>query len=129
MREILFRGKRLSNNKWMFGSLLCYPDGDKYICSGDFNGRHNHYHVDPETVGQFTGLLDKNGNKIFEDDILKDDWGKIFKVFFTTKSCSFMVRCEHSPNEWETGDYRLGEAWCSTIRIIGNIHDNPELIV
>lgn len=126
MREILFRGKRLCNNKWMIGSLLCYEDGDRHICCDNFG--LNHYRVDPETVGQFTGLTDKNGKQIFEGDILKDDWGKIYKVFYTTKSCSFMVECTVTPNEWETGNYRIGEAWCETVRVIGNIHDNPELL-
>ena len=59
MREILFRGKRLCNSKMMFGSLFCCDDGDCYIVTGDVH--HSHYKVDPETVGQFTGLSDKNG--------------------------------------------------------------------
>lgn len=135
MREIIFRGKRIDNCEWVYGSFcmdaceqfngLCGVDGfirlyDKAM------GKMQMYEVDRESVGQFTGLTDKNGKRIFEGDILTDDWGKIFKVFFTTKSCSFMVRCEYTPNEWETGDYRIGEAWINTIRVIGNIHDNPE---
>lgn len=136
MREILFRGqtRRKGERVWMDGS----PVESNWVYGGIFQGPNRSviYGYDPiekyvvysDTVGQFTGLTDKNGKKIFEGDILKNDWGKIFKVFFTTKSCSFMVRCEYTPNEWETGDYRIGEAWCNTIRVIGNIHDSPELL-
>lgn len=120
MREILFRGKRMDNGEWVEGFLTF--DGvneDYYIYDRE---------VDPSTVGQYTGLKDKNGKRIFEGDIIKDDWGKTYEVFFTTKSCSFMAKLEHAPNEWEKGNYRLGDAWCSTICVIGNIHDNPELM-
>ena len=111
---------------WVYGFYAVFGSVHM-IGAPDAHGTMMWYAVIPETVGQFTGLIDKHDKRIFEGDILKDDWGKIFKVIFTTESCSFMVRCEHSTNEYETGNYRIGKAWCDTIRVIGNIHDNPEL--
>lgn len=130
MRKILFRGKRTDNGEWVYGDLRHggYVDGDPqmYIMQTDY-ALHN-IPIIPETVGQYTGLVDKNGTKIFEGDILKDDWGKTYKVIFTLKSCSFMVECMITPNEYEKGRYRIGEKWCETIAVIGNIHDDPELL-
>ena len=138
MREILFRGRRIDNGQWAEGAFLNDRDGAFYICPavtdityGDNGNRRRigcWYKVDPATVGQYTGLADNDGKRIFEGDIIKDDWGKIYKVFYSLKSCSFMVECTITPNEFETGNYRIGEAWCDTIRVIGNIHDNAELL-
>ena len=124
-REILFRGKRKDNGEWIYGDLRQWSETSMGICDRDL--KHT-FPVRPETVGQFTGLTDKNGKRIFEGDIIKDDWGKIFKVIFTTTSCGFMVKCTVAPNEYEKGKYRLGDAWCNTIAVVGNIHDNPELL-
>ncbi len=141
MREILFRGKRLDNGEWVEGNLF-RNDNEHFPMTLIGNvifsrGKHTNAlsfdgfdlaEVDPATVGQFTGLLDKNGKRIFEGDILKDDWGKNFEVFFSTKTCSFMANLKIAPSEWETGNYRIGEAWTDTVKIVSNIHDNPELL-
>lgn len=127
MREILFRGKTY-DGKWEQGDLrhggYVHNDSETYIMKSDY-ALHN-IPVDPKTVGQFTGLTDKNGKRIFEGDILRDVRGRIYKVFFTTTSCGFMVECTVAPNEYETGRYRLGKAYCDAMVVIGNIHDNPE---
>lgn len=134
MREILFRGKATDGSDWVYGSLhieygeMANGDTERSLDYRILGMCGDCCYVDPETVGQYTGLTDKNGKRIFEGDIIKDDWGKVYKVFFTDKSCSFMVRIDDTPNEYEKGDYRIGKAWTNTIRVIGNIHDNPELL-
>jgi uncharacterized phage protein (TIGR01671 family) len=133
MREILFRGKRLDNGEWVEGSLHIEwvetrKDGSRNKDYRILGMRGECYYVDSDTVGQYTMLWDKNGKKIFEGDIIKDDWRKIYRVIFTTKSCGFMAECAVAPNEYEKGCYRFGDAWCETIAVIGNIHDNPELL-
>jgi uncharacterized phage protein (TIGR01671 family) len=82
-REIEFRGKRAYNKEWVYGDLVWIPNGDSFECYiiSDFDERDSIYDlgkyaikVIPETVGQYTGITDKNGKKIFEDDIVKDEY-------------------------------------------------------
>lgn len=122
MRDILFRGKRALTKEWIFGDLAHCENGlfmsDK---EGDF------VKVKPETVGQYTGLTDKNGNKIFEGDIL---------VF--CKGATYPYQIEWDGMGWKlyrADGKRIKEAFeCNEIHyvniseVIGNIHDNPELL-
>lgn len=143
MREILFRGKRVDNGEWVQGSLvnniffradtnsaipyIINPDEyEDYDCMDDIGELA--VEVILETVGQFTGLLDKNGKKIFEGDILCD--GKVGNgvvTYFDSVACFMAVHDGH-----EVWDLNEGDPTRSTqlqyTKVIGNIHDNPELL-
>lgn len=114
-REILFRGKRIDNGEWVEGNYI-FEDFDRV-------GIHQigtiiQCFVIPETVGQFTGLLDKNGNKIFEGDILKAGNGHIGYADFSEGGFVLVCRC-HS---------NFADLYGAIQEVIGNIHDNPELL-
>ena len=129
MREILFRAKRLSDGEWIDGSLFIDEKKDKHeILVGYVNYRIG-WEVDPETVGQFTGLTDKNGNRIFEGDILRwigpdGEGGKVYVTFtrgvFGFQSIECPLAAPDLFADFETGN--------QTLEVIGNIHDNPELL-
>ena len=134
MREILFRGKRAEDNKWVYGFVVngshsiigVYEDGHCFCFES----------VIPETVGQYTGLKDKNGNKIFEGDIVKaiqteyDEYKENEPFVFSFvgemifDDACFGLKAKkvidfYSPM-WKEEDVEL--------EVIGNIHDNPELL-
>jgi uncharacterized phage protein (TIGR01671 family) len=129
-REILFRGKRADNGKWVEGSLIVtvlntyiVPFHDDTIIS------QRAYSVIPETVGQFTGLHDKNGNKVFEGDY--DDnfdvvaWcdkrqGWAMKAYDFPTDDFMLCHCYQCEGNFEINDIDM------SLEIIGNIHDKPE---
>ena len=141
MREILFRGKRINNGEWVYGNYCGaeYFEGDgieHLIIEISRNG--SSAHIIPETVEQYTGLTDKNGKKIFEGDIVKaDDY--IFVVKFG--KCGGVANAENfgyigfyfeafSESTKLSAKYGLRDDICyfTDIEVIGNIHDNPELL-
>lgn len=148
MREILFRGKRIDSGEWVEGAFLNDRNGAFYICpavsdisygdSGTSRRIGCWYKVDPSTVGQYTGMKDKNGKRIWDGDILHtakiaDGLGGYYhppldypvNVVVKWDLCAWM---------WETlcDDKRyitFPNAWCHyECEIIGNITDNPELL-
>lgn len=135
MREILFRGKRHDNGNWIYGSLY-ERVGERYIIPLPIITSKSK--VDPESVGQFTGLVDKNGKKIFEGDILtiarKMDGMGTYYVPTLASPVNVEVKWDFCGWMWETlcEDKRylhFPEAWCHfECEVIGNIHDNPELL-
>jgi uncharacterized phage protein (TIGR01671 family) len=154
MREILFRGKKISNGKWAYGYYTkgyFNPETPElldmiYQFDKTPNGWESCYFiVAPETVGQFTGLTDKNGTRIFEGDIIKSDngsrppvisvvkFGENFPTMFYSMLDVYCPGRKHLPAICfyaETIDKHqhliLFQSPC--VEVIGNIHDNPELI-
>jgi len=141
-REILFRGKVIesylhrSDGKWVFGSLVLNGNEARI-----FEQNNNTWLVDPETVGQFTDLRDKNGKWIFEKDIVKADFeiyqilakaparkheykGVICEVIY--KNGSFLIGNPYGPTAFEVKE--LSSVFRDNIEVIGNTPDNYELL-
>ena len=134
MREILFRGRR-TDGEWVYGypvptTTNCYDKGVEIIDTEGieydeldyFNPMFSADHVEPETVGQFTGLTDKNGTKIFEGDIVQAHFRtnhskQTFRVIFEDGMFLFDNFCVKVPK------YDI-----YSMKVIVNIHDNPELL-
>ena len=121
MREILFRGKSKTTGEWFYGNLFVE----------DAKGRTHVgittkacFNIDPETVGQYTGMADKNGTNIFEGDIVRESFkghGRIYHVFWDDDYFAFRAKGEDIT-------YQLDEISPSHCEVIGNIHDNKELL-
>ena len=124
MREIKFRGKRLDNGEWLYGSLVIL--NGRYFIFDDAN-RHE---VDPTTVGEFTGLKDKNGKEIYEGDVIRsplsEDKTRPHRIFYHTGNAAFMGALI---DRKELCYLRLDQDWIYKFgkEVIDNIHDNPEL--
>jgi uncharacterized phage protein (TIGR01671 family) len=152
MREILFRGKRTDTGEWLEGYFCKRRIEDTcYITQSEGGDCCNEYFVDyeviPETVGQYTGLTDRNGKKIFEGDIIRYTRTNMF-----APSCSFhnqdlvslhLILWDSSVSAFVQRHYELNgkrilgkgsavlydeRAKENIVEIIGNIHDNPELL-
>ncbi len=140
MKDILFRGKRTDNGEWVDGSLFVDDKDEKHeILIGYVNYRIS-WEVVPSTVGQFIGLTDKNGTKIFEGDIIKfhkfryePDWvgvvGYDYCSYIATgrMPLAYEKRIDEEP-VYLPFEVALSSIDKTTIEIIGNIHDNPELL-
>ena len=133
MREILFRGKRIDNGEWVMGNLFIpdKPDTPTQICIGT-NIIRITYDVIPETVGEYTGLTDKNGKKIFEGDIVHLYGGKDTSTRFINYIALVIFAhggfcaIDGTPDDYAV--CRFDFASSHNCKIIGNIYDNPELI-
>lgn len=125
-REILFRGKRLDNGEWTCGSLLTYADGSCFICCEIYPGKLNKLQVDPATVGQYTGLPDKNGKKIFEGDIVKMDsfTPPVKQISFIEGAFCFADKS----GEYCADIHYIHHGGKNHATVIGNFWDTPELL-
>ena len=131
MRDILFRGKRTGNGAWACGYLFCFWER-ACLCWGMRNNVPVMEEVIPETVGQYTGLKDKNGKKIFEGDICEvtvftcEGEDKHFLCEVCFEYHSFIFRNLKRSNF----DIPFSDIYdfSTDVEIIGNIYDNPELL-
>lgn len=126
MREILFKGKRIDNGEWIEGYYCpCvfgrFPFIPAIIIKEDMDNGHWHpVEIIPSTIGQYTGLTDKNGKKIFEGDVVSTDLERPYNMFNCNDGGQDyyaimlpILRSEHTRYEYG--------------KVIGNIYDNPEL--
>ena len=128
-REIKFRGKTINGNEWIYGPTISRGTIKRKsniwfmeVAENKWKGlQHN-------TLGQYTGLKDKNGKEIYEGDIVESISGKIGYVIFLQQEMGYVV-------VWDNCDTRLGHRnrgggyeYDESIEVIGNIHDNPELV-
>lgn len=137
MREILFRGKRANNGEWVEGGIIPLDTDSGYIFIAEpFLSastlpvyeiiKHYTHLVIPETVSQYTGLNDKNGKKIFEGDIVKHYHDKKFPESYS-KGYIFW---DEEYLRWKRTSENVNCCIANDCiyEVIGNIHDNPELI-
>jgi uncharacterized phage protein (TIGR01671 family) len=119
MREIKFRGKRL-DGIWIYGDLRHQPYAKGSVTIISFMEDTGGFWVIPETVGQYTGLKDKNGKEIYEGDITQDvDTGKTFEIMYQGH---MFMRYERKPM------YMFYTLDGDCLEVIGNIYENPELM-
>lgn len=129
MREIIFRAKREDNGEWIYGYYVHMPDAAgsvhrMYVPAGNPDESNHVFYIDPQTVGQYTGLTDKNSVKIFEGDVVKIDGD------------GETIGTDKLVVEFETGAFYLCHNdrlvyllrnWHDYVEVVGNKYDNPEL--
>lgn len=133
--RFLYRGKRSDNGEWIIGSLLVdkqqdIETGEQIEIIGIYPSEYKDFakKIDPSTICQCTGLKDKNGNLIWENDIVKDKNGNLYKAFWQDNYYQFSWICIKSNSlpvgaKWDFYSIRSFE-----IEVIGNVFDNPELL-
>lgn len=131
MREILFRGKSIEDNKWVYGDLIREKKSFGKICTRIYRTTNNGWElidVDSKTIEQYTGLKDKNGTKIFEGDILKfinsDNETSYYDVVYLEADCRWIIR--------QNGLYQYQDVLDKFVErymtVANNIYDSPELL-
>lgn len=125
MREILFKAKRIDNGEWVEG---CYLDGNNigifYDDTEEEDCKVHIFPVDSNTLCQYTGLTDKNGNKIWENDVVE----------IPTENGYFTIEWSNTEARWQMDNeidnfiVDFDNYWSYEVEVIGNIFDNPELM-
>lgn len=144
MREILFRGKRKDKGEWVYGNYAVTDNNGKQHFV--FQNKAFEFEVDSETVGQYTGLADKNGKKIFEGDIIKAYFNPqnsenppyaIGSVIFDNGTFKVVVRVSKNSTEYKVFEkeniaaYSIEHNFLDryyVLEVIGNTYDNPKLL-
>ena len=131
MREIKFRGKRLDNGDWTYGWLVIEQNGTAWISKYFHKGEWEQ--VDPETVGQFTGLKDKNSVEIYEGDILHieiHNWSRKNDVIASENECVEFRDGKFGFLWGYRREFKTVSCFCeTTFEVIGNVHENSKLLV
>lgn len=133
MRKILFRGKDIKTNQWFYGDLQQNIDAIK-LREQEKNIKRisKSFIVKPETVGQYTGLKDKNGKRIFEGDILRNPRNDLFVVRYICGGfdCEPIKEFYKKPKiSWNTLGELQNASWVEdNNEVIGNIYDNSNLL-
>lgn len=132
-RTIKFRGKRFDNGGWVYGNLIIDDSGNCEIVDYK-NNREIRYDVRGETVGQFTGLCDRNGREIYENDVIKSMYNDIYHAIryndLIAAFSAVLINQYMYDNDGLRTECHITEAWigdCTKV-VVGNIHDNPELL-
>lgn len=130
MREIMFRGKRIENGEWLYGYYVHIgPVSCQIACIiPEYASAVYAIEVDHTTVGKYTGLLDKNGKRIFEGDICRNTrTNEIVSVHWHGSMAGFVWNQKRDDSEYQ---YDFGALFRSydKYEVIGNIYDNPELL-
>lgn len=126
-RDILFRGKIRAKNKWVFGDFLHLPIENAILSDKGYAI------IEPETVGQFTGLIDKNGKKIFEGDIINYEYETFNKqkilvkyvIQYNADEARFRAELTNDGIMYDLLAFRETQ---KRAEVIGNIYDNEELL-
>ncbi|EPR12378.1 YopX family protein [Ruminiclostridium papyrosolvens] len=134
MREIKFRGKRIDNGEWVYGYLVKQFGVFKiYDDSSEDFGNWIH-EVDPETVGQYTGLHDKNGREIYEGDILRlwrsvGSNGELRREHYKPLPVTYCnIWCQFVANDESTKNQYCIWSDFGAFEVVGNVYQNPELM-
>lgn len=143
-RVVKFRGKRVSNGEWLYGDLMHDNIGGCYIYPIECDNLYKENAVLPESVGQFTGLHDKNGKEIYEGDIVRNKeiggYGLEYLgvVRYYEEDCRFGIdttainkftkRVLFSVGESIINDGHYTITYTNEYELLGNIHDNPNLL-
>lgn len=151
IRNIAFKAKRKDNGKWVEG-YYCKLDETTYCISEDYE-RHpvptHHYilyetmtdwglpnrflqfEINPDTLCQYAGLVDKNGEKIWENDIVRDKTGDIFRIYWSEQLLNYSAKCVKSTfsvfinQKWDLGTLLKSQI---DVEVCGNIFDNADLL-
>ena len=139
MRTIKFRGKKIENGEWLYGDLVQDDRDCYYIYPNDCGGLYANNKVNTKTIGQFTGLHDKNGKEIYEGDIvtmfaninklsdpmLSNAEPKYCLTTIVYDDAAFKITFEGKPDAVLN---HYSGAMVKNMEVVGNIHDNPELL-